>query len=197
MEAENGSTIKMNFKTNGLYRVSNKNNFTILPDQETIIGSKNDYKTLQTENIKDNEDPLIIDQTGDIINSLIFNKLLNVLVVCYFEGYAIQYKKDSEGVWKTQFKYENLELGNIRTIETSKKLAIISGSEFKFRLIDLEKLKMVGPCYTTSVKFICSLNLCKLSSNQIILEVDGCSRDYSDEKTDLFDGTAIFSESTQ
>ena len=107
------SIIKHHHKSMGKYFNNLENNFTILPDQKTLIGFSKSNDTLQTENITRNHRPVIIDGKKGIAYCMIFNINTESLLVGYSSGHLIQYKQAAFGTWKIEREYGDIGVGSI------------------------------------------------------------------------------------
>ena len=191
IKASNDSTIKEINKTQGEYYNNGENNFLVLPDEKTIVGVKDDDKTLQYEDITGSAGPTKIDNQGSCIDSLLFNAKLGCLLVGYSNGVAIQYKMDSNKTWEVQKNYGDLGAGGIFSCDFFGDIAVMDGGgKFKLTAINMKTQEVIGEALTTAIQYIYSLRFCKISDTKTLLVVSGRNPDYSNT-TDIFDASEL------
>ena len=202
LTAKNNATFAALYKSEGNYYNIYENDFLVLPDEKTLVGRKNDLKTLQTEDITNNAEPIEIFKINqnynqsynqrnnqDYIRTLLFNEITNCLLVGLKHGRAIQFERNSTGSWKTLKDYGNLGIGAIISCDYFGNLAVMGGNSLRF--IDMQKREIICKSLKTAIKNIRSLQFCKISKTKTFLVVSGESPNYLNE-TDLFDASKLF-----
>ena len=111
----------------------------------------------------------------------------------YENGVAIQFKKNSNGIWEIQKNYGDLEIGEIFSCEYFGSFAVMGGDDFKLRFINMENQEIFGEPLETAIKMIGSLKFCEISKKKTLLVICGVGSDYSNS-SDLLDASELVGE---
>jgi hypothetical protein len=109
---------------------------------------------------------------------------------------VIQYKFDPNKKTFTLLKdYGDLGISYVRSSTRVNNLIIFGGYSYSFRVIDYEKMTIVGEKYDTAIDVITSLSICNVSPTQTLLSITGySSTNYTNTQTDLLDITELLKE---
>jgi hypothetical protein len=196
MSASPGTTINHVHQSQKNFFVWFENNFFVLPDGKTIIGSEGgNRKNLICEDITKNDSSaysLIAIHKGDI-DSVFYNAVSKSLFVgdCY--DVVIEYEeKENNLSWRETKNYGDLGVGDVESIEQIGDVLIFGGRNSYFiRAIDtIKKVLLPGTIETAFYKMY-SLQKCELPNNTVYLSVCGEEQNYSNEQTDIYDATNL------
>ena len=130
----------------------------------------------------------------NINTTLIYDEETGFLYIGDRDEHLRKYRIDKTS--KTFIKVKDFgELG-IDWIKSSHRFlhfVFFGGDKSKIRVLNLSRGELLLGSLETSIGYICSLQVCVKSPNQIYLTVSGALADYSDNKTDLFDISGLLS----
>ena len=195
LKAYPNSIVKPKHKSQDKYFNSFENSFCVLPSGEIMIGENSGI--LKTEDITRKEIRVVIDQK-ESIETMIFNKNLNSLLIGEKNGIVSQYGRNPSGNFKKQKEYRNVEVGRILASDWSGNFAVMGGSRGVIILIDMNRKLVIEKRIRTAIQWVCSLQFCRVSQKEMYLAVGGgYGKNYSGFKTDLFDVSDLFSLNKQ
>ena len=118
----------------------------------------------------------------------IFNEKLNFLVTVEERGSIIQYDLNpGRSNLRILKEYKDFEKFHFNVGLDFGFLLALGGEDSKVRFVDLRKRCALKEVIKTSVKFIYTMEFCRMDINKVYLCVSGQYYDYSKEKTDIFD----------
>ena len=174
-----------------------------MKDESTIIGVqyeewKNNIliiEVLHKINYKSNLSPIKFGVHNDTICTILFNEMLNTLLVGDYTGRVVQYNLNSSFYTPKMVKdYGKLENGEITssaqfgTIATMKR----SGRSL-FTFINMNTRKIFIKHINSAIQYIYSMHFCRVKQNSALaLVFSGECPNFSYDKTDIFDVTEIF-----
>ena len=170
--------------------------FVVLDDAKHVIGvDANDARNLILENVENKK----TDKFGwgrsslNYIATLFYDDDTGSLYTGDTNGCLYKYKLDKTSKTNNKVKaYGNLGIGEIFSSHRFLQFVFFGGDQSKIRVLDLSTGELLQGHLETSIESIRSLQLCVKSPNEIYLSVSGSDNDYSDDKTDLFDVSALF-----
>jgi hypothetical protein len=196
MIASSGATINHIHQSQKKYWVQFENNFLLLPDGKTIIGSEGgNRKNLICEDITKNDSSaysLIATHGGDI-DSVFYNAVSKSLFVGDCDNAVIEYEeKGNKLSWRETKNYGNLGIGDFECIEQIGDILIFGGYDtYSIRAIDIINKVLLPGSLKTAYKYVYSLQKCELPDNKVYLSICGSSPNYSEQQTDIYDATDL------
>jgi hypothetical protein len=189
MQADDGEVVKPLNRSKGEYWVGYESTLRVLADGKTLIGVGSDRTTLITEDITDDQKPVKIGKHKNGILSLIFIEESKMLLVGDMSKKVFQYRLNRNKTWTFIKDYGNIGIGLVYSCTRIMNLVIFGGFETSsLRVIDSEKMVVIGDAYRTAIERIFSLSICK-RPDQLVLSVNGLDPSYSNEVSDVLDIT--------
>lgn len=181
--------------TGSQYKAWNDSHFIIMPDAKTILAiDGNNPKHLLTENITDNNQPVVLNTHKYSIHSISFDGVSRVLVGDD-DSCLTEFGFDKEtGIFTKKHVYENLGIRWIYSIAQLGHLAVVGGdtsyfSKFKndcVQVIDLKHKQPAKYIIQTAIKYnTTSLQLWRRSKSELVLDVCGRFLNFSPENSSL------------
>jgi hypothetical protein len=174
--------------------VTFKDNFQIFPDQSTIIGVdfENNHKNLMIENIAYNLNiPKTVFGNHEYrIYTIIPDAEFRRILVGDVSGVVIQYKYNSDGNWEIEQNYGNIGVGYVLSSDRLGNICVFGGNNFCFRMIDMDKKKILTYPMQSAMQNIDSIQFCRLGDSKVFLSISGCSPDWT--MGDVFDVSFLF-----
>lgn len=193
IKAKNKACLEPLFESAGYYHVKFENHFTILSDNNTIVGvDSEEQNLLMMEDITDEITHTCIGTHQEQIKTISINESRDRIIIGEHDGHATQYQM-TDGYWSIEKEYGYIQVGKIMSSTIFGNLAVIGGNKNKIRLIDLKKKEFVEKPIETAIELVYSPHLC-LDSRSVILTVGGLTPNYSKNKSDLFDVTNAYEE---
>ena len=198
MEHNQETSIEPIFSSSSEFGVEYENQFVVLDDAKHVMGvDANDRKNLIFENLEDGSKNIFRWRKCffDYITNLVYDRDTESLYIGYKNGNLQKFKVNKAN--KTFQKVKNignLGIGLIRSSHRFLDFVFFGGDQGKIRVLDLSTDKLLPWCQETSIGWICSLQVCLKSHEEIYLAVSGWNTNYSDDKTDLFDLSALLLE---
>ena len=182
--------------SSSIFGVMYENQFAVLDDGKHVIGvDASDGRNLIIENVENGK----ADKFGwrrsssDYITTLVYDEKTGFLYSGYKNGHLNQYKIDTAS--KSCQRVKNCKDDGICEIRSSYRFlefVFFGGSKKKIRVFHLSTGELLPESLETSIWYIYSLQVCVKKQVKIFLAVSGVRPDYSDDKTDLFDISALF-----
>ena len=173
-------------KSKQTYFAEYENSFQVLSDHESIIGIGFDRQSLIIEKLGSQASQETIYKHKETICCITQNQ--GSLLVGSSASSIFQYKfSKSQKKWIPKESYKDPELGEIRSMAQLGNLAVVGGNKQKLRLIDLKKRNFLGKSLKCAIKYISSLQICRLSASSVVLTSSGTSPNYENGRTDVFD----------
>jgi hypothetical protein len=196
MSASPGATINHVHQSQKKYWVEFENNFLVLPDGKTVIGSEGgEYKNLICEDITKNDASAysLIATHGDDIDSVFYNAVSKSLFVGDQNKVVIEYEeKENNLSWRETKNYGNLGIGDIECFEQIGDILIFGGYDtYSIRAIDTVKKVLLPGSLKTAIGCVYSLQKCELLDNKVYLSICGSFPNYSEQQTDIYDATDL------
>jgi hypothetical protein len=196
MDASLGATINHVHRSQKNFYVYFENNFLVLPDGKTIIGSEGGNRTnLICEDITKNDSSAysLISTHGGTIESVFYNAVSKSLFVGDDDDVVIEYEeKENNLSWRGTKNYGNLGIGDIECIEQIGDILIFGGrNSYSIRAIDTVKKVLLPGTLKTAIYYVYSLQKCELPDNKVYLSICGISPNYSEQQTDIYDATDL------
>jgi hypothetical protein len=172
-----------------------ENSFMILPDEKTIIGivCGNNQNVMAMEDITNpGASVSIFGSGGNQIYSILPSKDFKFLFVGDHNGNLHQYNLDKiSNKWTHAKNHGNIGLSHITSSTSFENLAIFGGCNSHIRILDMAKKQIfIGP-FKTALKYVYSLQACRVSRSKVLLTAVGYDPKYSNSKSDLFDITEL------
>ena len=173
------------------FAVKYENQFVVLDDAKHVIGmDARDPSKLILENIENGSNVIFrgTHLSKFYISTLVFDEDTGSLYSGDNYGHVVQYKVNTSNQTCKQVKtYQDLGIGGITSSYRFLHFVFFGGDQSKIRVLDISTGKLLSGHINTSIKKICSFEVCMKNPKQIYLTVSGLEPDYSDDKTDLFD----------
>jgi WD40 repeat protein len=176
-----------------------ENSFQNLINPQNIIGiHKINRRILCTENITKNtrqESLTCFGTHKQRVSSIISNHSLNLVIVGDRTGSIKQYDL-SKGRSHCKLQKEYLDSGLISVCSSAQigNLVVFGDSNFCVRAFDLRRREIISGLIETDVKYVLSLEFCRLVCSKVYLCVTGAYSDCSSDKTNIFDITELVKE---
>ena len=179
------------------FGVEYENQFFVMDDAKHVIGvDPRDARNLILENIENGK----ADKFGweknfsYLIGTLVYDKDMGSLYMGFDYDRLYKYKLDKKNKTCKRVKdFGDLGIGCISSSHRFMHFVFFGGDQGKIRILDLSTGELLPVHLETSIGWICSLQVCVKSKDEIYLAVSGCDNDYSNDKTDLFDLTDLLS----
>ena len=196
MGASNNSTIPNNLKSITCFYTYSENSFLVV-DENTVVGIQKkkdlDSNVLILENMKNRTCLKQFGGLKGIVNSLIFSKAFNCILVCDNLGKIVQYTLENIFLSspKVVKKYPKTKINNITSLAIFGGLAAVGGFyKSSFVLLDLITRKFVTSLVKTCILDVTSLQFCpNLNNSKVLLVVSGMTSSLPLKRTDVFDIT--------
>lgn len=197
LQSDDNSKIQSKYQSKLKYFLHSESSFLVSPNKNIITIKKiKGGNILIFENMKDPNKTDIIRFFGrhhDSISTMVFSIELNSLLVGDILGTIIQYDlNEGRGNLKTTKIYKDLGIGNLYSSTCFRNLAFFGGNKSKVVIIDIQSRKVIGRSFSTAIKFIYSLQICRVNIDRILLVVSGKYSDFSKKKSDVFDISMVF-----
>ena len=196
---KNMEEIEYDFVSKIEYRWEYENQIHIINDQKTIIGveynKKNYHSVLILEDIRNkdiNYSPIKFGDHNSEITTILVDKEEKYILSGGSDYKVIQYtlnkNKDSINVLKY---YGDINIYYIRSSIRIDNIAIFGGTDHKLRVILLDKQEIWKKPIKVRVKFINSLEICRVTSSdpKRLLVLSGKNPNNSQLKSKIFDIT--------
>lgn len=93
--------IETKVKTSSEYFVRFEKNFTVFPDEKSILGFNCCSCKLQVEDTSQKDSLIQIGENHGFVFTVLFHEKLDTFLAGYSNGRVIQYKKITSGFWKS------------------------------------------------------------------------------------------------
>ena len=173
-----------------------ENQFAVLDDAKHIIGCDWDEgRNLIIENVENGKaDKFGENSFFDNFKTTMFYDKNTGSLYTGNNDYLYKYKVDTtNNTCKFVRNYGKIGIGQIASSHRFLHFVFFGGDKSKIRVLNLSRGELLLGSLETSIGYICSLQVCVKSPNQIYLTVSGALADYSDNKTDLFDISGLLS----
>lgn len=180
----------INEQTKHKFGIYNKNNFLVLPDEETVVGADaSDQKKLMMENITKGK-PIEIGAHSDVIQTVLFHTPTESLLVGDKSGVVKQYKKKNDSFTMIKY-YGDVGVEKILSSAQVGRFAIFGGNNYSLVAIDIKNQTLKKAVPKTSYKSIKSLQICFTKYKKILLSVSGRKPDFYSGNSHIFDVTCM------
>ena len=157
--------------------------------------TKNNYlnSALIKENL--NKNPIFPIRFGihqDFVPTIIAIEKYNYILTGDMKGIVVQYLLDGH-TGKVIKNYGDIGIGQLYSSAKLGRLAVFGGNYSEIVFIDTLTKQILFERIKVAIKVIYSLEFCIMDkkNNKVLLSISGCGSDYSDNKTDLLDVSAI------
>ena len=179
------------------FNVIFENSLVVLDDAKHIIGFHfTEGRNLIIENVENGKAGKFggsISAFDNLIINMFYDKNTGSLYTGN-DDYLLQYKINTTNKTCQRVKnYGKIGIGQIASSHRFLHFVFFGGDKSKIRVLNLSRGELLLGSLETSIGYICSLQVCVKSPNQIYLTVSGALADYSDNKTDLFDISGLLS----
>ena len=184
------------------YYVFTNSSFCVLSDQSTVVGVSNaDQKTIIKHSITDLSEPKVTYTANmEKVLTLGLYERQNVLLAGGYrfdsDGQVVQFDLSTGQVLKA---FGQIDVGIVWSSISVGNLWIFGTHELsKFAVIDSVSREALGKPIKSAIWKILSMAVCKIQEennrSQVLLFIIGFIPDYSENKTDVFDITALMDE---
>lgn len=198
MQADHKASVSPEFVTQLDYFCFNDSSFFVLSDQATLIGVSDTDKTkIIKQNITNPSAPTVTyTASDDQIMTLAVDEAKNRLLAgsnTSAKGLIVQYDLSTGEPVKS---YDQIGFAYpMSSIRLDNLYFFGSDEASQFIVIDADSQQMVHQPVSTAIKYIFSMVVCNmtqgLAPEKVMIYVVGEIRDYSDDKTDVFDITDL------
>ena len=179
------------------FGVEYQNNFVVLDDSNQVIGiDPSEATQMILENIENGKAGKIRWSRfyDNYIATLVYDEKTGLLYSGDRDGDLYQYKVDTaSNTFKKVRNYGNIQVNEICSSHKFLDFIFFGGYGGRIKVLDLSTGELLPGHLETSIKFVLSFQVCVKSPSQIYLAVSGEVADYSEDKTDLFDISALIS----
>ena len=173
--------------------------FTVMRDEKTVLGvQRRSRRMIIKEDLTGDRSaasPIAFSLHTNIVNTVLVNEDLNLMLAGDDNERVVQYDLTTGRVQKD---YGNLRVGDIVALHCIGPVAFAGGWRTNlFRVLFLDKRKVFGPPFRTSIYYVSSLQLCFVRKNlflqgsRMLLAVSGYNPAYGPWSTDIFDATRL------
>ena len=195
MEHNQDTPIEPIYTSSSKFGVEFENQFVVLDDAKHIIGiDASDPKNLILEDVENEKGDKFgwRDSSCYFITNLIYDEDTGSLYTGDDDGHLLQFKVHTANKTCERVKdFGDIGIDRIFSSHRFMHFVFFGGSNSKIKILDLSRGELLLGHVETSIKYICSLQVCMKSNKQIYLTVSGASFNYSGDKTDLFDLTDL------
>ena len=192
-EALDGESVAPELRTQATYCIEGENGFAVLSDKDTIIAPLSaNNRILCAEKMSDQNNPKLIREHGHSILTIIAIEEHSCVLVGDEEGRLVQYQL-GDSSWKDFFEYGNLGIGWVNASAQLGDLVVLGGTYWHFSVIDVAKKSRVRNNFTNAIRWIDSLQMCKVGSS-MILSICGELGNFSGSCPDLINLTTLISD---
>lgn len=199
-QAEDDSLLSTSISSQKKYSTYLPSSFTVLSDQETVVGvlcNSNNLNILNKENLIDPDSP-IITYNGNThnVNAVVVDESSDILMAGEAnkgQGKVVQYKLSNGEILHN---YESLEIGKVLCGTRFCNLYFFGGISGNFRIIDANLKSTILDPVETCIGDIYDLEVCPVEGDdpKLFVTVDGRDQNNEEEtgnKTDCFDVTNL------
>ena len=205
VNAANNSTVNLLYETNNTFLVFYENDFLVLPDAKTVVGAdESDNKQLIMEDITQGDTTQIGTHSG-FIQTLVFDKLTETLLVGDESGRVKQYKKIKKSTFFGFLKesdsftlvkdYKDIGVGQVLSSAQIGGLAIFGGANHSIIAIDISKQRLCTGVIKSPFEDTYSLVVCHSADSNVYLSIGGSDPKYSSNVSDYLDVTRLHNRS--
>lgn len=189
IETSPDSLVKIVHESEQKFYAQFENNFLILPDGKTIIGVESStYKGLIMEDITQRS-PVKIGVHSNYIRTVFYDQFSKTLFAGDENGHVIQYQRCEEsGSFHLLKDYGNVGVGRIFCSAQVGGLAVFGGSNtYSIMAIDISQQTVVQGCVETAIRYIDSMQFCRVSRECNLLSVGGRNASFSESSLNIFE----------
>ena len=188
MRQKANATVSPDRESKCLFGVLYENNFVLSDDGRHVIGpDASDTRRILVEDLSTGASFGFGENQGDI-HTLFFDQDSRTLLAGDADGHLVEYDLDLQKMeGRTTKRHGDLGIRVIYSSFGSMGLVFFGGSEYKVRVYDLARKKMLPGSIYTAIESIHSLQVCVVDKSRVYLVAGGINPKYSSTRSDLYD----------